>query len=150
MKPASSPMFRRVNHIGIVVNDLAEVRRWLREVFGLSMSRTVDLAEGRIHGEFYPCGDIDIEVIEIGDPEVRRRRLGDGRQARIEHIAVEVDDLGASLSRLTSLGVRTTTPEPRRIGNSLHAWTVEETTGGIAFQLIEQSPRSATGKGTPE
>jgi methylmalonyl-CoA/ethylmalonyl-CoA epimerase len=143
-------MFRRVNHIGIVVNDLAEVRRWLTEVFGLSLSRTVDLPEGRIHGEFYPCGEIDIEVIEIGDPEVRRRRLGDGRQARIEHIAVEVDDLSASLSRLTSLGARTTTPEPRSIGNSLHAWTVEETTGGISFQLIERLPRSATSKGTPE
>jgi methylmalonyl-CoA/ethylmalonyl-CoA epimerase len=144
------PMFRRVNHIGIVVRDLAEVRRWLSEVFGLSLSRTVDLAEGRIHAEFYPCGDIDIELIEISDTEVRRRRLGDGSQARIEHVAVEVDDLGASLSRLTSLGVRTTAAEPRRIGNSLHAWTVEETTGGISFQLIERPPGSATGKASPE
>jgi len=143
-------MFRRVNHIGIVVNDLAEVRRWLTEVFGLSLRRTVDLAEGRIHGEFYPCGDIDIEVIEIGDPETRRRRLGDGRQARIEHIAVEVDNLGASLSQLASLGVRTTTAEPQRIGNSLHAWTVEQTTGGISFQLIERPPASAASKDTAE
>ncbi len=138
MKPAASPMFRRVNHIGIIVADLAEARRWLTEVFGLSLSRSVDVPEGRIHGEFYPCGDIDIEVIEIGDPEVRRRRLGDGNRARIEHIAVEVDDLGASLAQLTALGARTTAREPRRIGNSLHAWTVEETTGGISYQLIEQ------------
>ncbi len=143
-------MFRRVNHIGIIVNDLAEVQRWLTEVFGLSVSRSVDLPEARIHGEFYPCGDIDIEVIEVGDPEARRRRLGDGKLARIEHIAVEVDDLVASLARLISLGARTTTPEPRRIGNSLHAWTVEETTGGISYQLIEQHPKSATSKGSPE
>ena len=146
MTQTASPMFRRVNHIGIVVSDLAEVRRWLTEVFGLSLSRTVDVAEGQIRGEFYPCGDIDIEVIEIGDPEVRRRRLGDGRPARIEHIAAEVDDLGGTLSRLAALGVRTTTPQPRRIGNSLHAWTTEETTGGISFQLIGRLPASAADK----
>jgi methylmalonyl-CoA/ethylmalonyl-CoA epimerase len=143
-------MARRVNHIGIVVNDLAEVRRWLTEVFGLSLSRSVDLPEGRIYAEFYPCGDIDIEVIEIGDPEVRRRRLGEGTRARIEHIAVEVDDLGASLSRLAPLGVRTTTSEPRRIGNSLHAWTVAETTGGISFQFTELSGTPPAGKGATE
>ena len=135
-------MFRRVNHLGVVVADLAEARRWLTEVFGLTLSRSVDLHDGRIHAEFYACGAIDIELIEIGDPEQRRRRLGDGRQARIEHIAVEVDNLGAALARLAALGVKTTSPEPRRVGNTLNAWTVEETTGGISYQLIERILRS--------
>jgi methylmalonyl-CoA/ethylmalonyl-CoA epimerase len=136
MKPAT-PMFRRVNHIGIVVDNLAEARRWLTEAFGLSLGRSVELPEGKIRGEFYTCGEIDIEVIEIGDPEMRRQRLGDGRRARIEHIAVEVDDLGAALARLAPLGVRTTSPTPRRIGKSLHAWTAEETTGGVSYQLTQ-------------
>ena len=139
-------MFRRVNHIGVIVADLAEARRWLAEVFGLSMSRSVELPETRIRGEFYPCGEIDIEVIEIGDPEARRRRLGEGRRARIEHIAVEVDDLRGVLERLAALGVRTTTPEPRRIGNTLTIWTEEDTTGGTSYQLIAKAPDAAAGK----
>jgi len=143
-------MFRRIDHIGVVVDDLAEARRWLTEVFGLSLRRSVDLPDRRIRGEFYTCGDIDIEIIEIGDPEMRRQRLGNGKRARIEHIAVEVDDLGASLARLASLGARTTSPDPRRVGNSLNAWTVEETTGGISYQLIERNAKPTATGGSPE
>ena len=143
MSSGSIPMFQRINHVGVIVGDLEEARRWLGEVFGLPLRRTADLPAGRIHGEFYGCGDVDIEVITIGDPEVRQRRLGNAR-ARIEHIAVEVSDLGAVLNRLAELGVRTTTPEPQRVGNNLVAWTVEETTGGISYQLIEPVVRGAS------
>ena len=147
MTDNSSPMFRRVDHVGVIVDDLAKARRWLTEVFGLPLRRSVDVAEGRIHGEFYGCGNVDIEVLEIGDPEMRRRRLGDGREARIEHIAVEVDNLAAALAHLVSFGVRTTSSEPRRVGNSLSVWTVEETTGGISYQLMERVAEQPAGKG---
>ncbi len=137
-------MIKRIDHIGVVVDDLAEARRWLTEVFGLPLRRSGELAEGRIRTEFYACGDVDIEVLEIGDPEARRRRLGTGK-ARIEHIAVEVDNLGTALARLASFGVRTTSPEPRRVGNRLNMWTVEETSGGISYQLIELTPERSSG-----
>jgi len=146
MTQGPGPMIRRIDHIGVIVNDLAEARRWLVEVFGLPLQRTVELSDGRIRGEFYACGEVDIEVLEIGDPEMRSRRLGDGKQARIEHIAVEVDHLGDALARLAVHGVRTTSPEPRRTGNRLNMWTVEETTGGISYQLIQRLPDPSTGK----
>ncbi len=147
MTPVSRALFRRIDHIGVVVADLADARRWLTEVFGLPLRRTVDLPDARIRGEFYACGDVDIEVLEIGDPETRRRRLGDGTRARIEHIAVEVDDLGASLAHLASRGVRTTAAEPRRVGDTLNVWTVDETTGGISYQLIQRTSGAAAGGG---
>ncbi len=137
-------MFKRIDHIGVVVDDLAEARRWLTEVFGLPLRRSGELAKERIRTEFYACGDVDIEVLEIGDPEARRQRLGTGK-ARIEHIAVEVDHLGTALARLASFGVRTTSPEPRRVGNRLNMWTVEETSGGISYQLIELTPERSGG-----
>lgn len=145
MTPVPRSMFRRIDHVGVIVDNLEEARRWLAEVFGLPLRRSVDVPEGRIHGEFYGCGDVDIEVIEIGDAEARRRRLGERGRARIEHIAVEVDSLANALAQLAPLGVRTTTPEPRRSGNTLSIWTVEETTGGISYQLIERTPGVSAG-----
>ena len=146
MTPVPKQMFRRIDHVGDIVSDLAEARRWLVEIFGLPLQRTVELSDGRVRGGFYACGEVDIEVLEIGDPEMRSRRLGDGKQARIEHIAVEVDHLGDALARLAVHGVRTTSPEPRRTGNRLNMWTVEETTGGISYQLIQRLPDPSTGK----
>lgn len=133
-------MFKRVNHIGVVVADLQEAGRWLGEAFGLPLDRTLELPDRGIRAAFYKCGEVDIEVIEISDPEARRQRLGEGSRARIEHIAVEVENLQAALARLAALGVRTNDPEPRRIGDSLHMWTVAESTGGVSYQLIERGP----------
>jgi hypothetical protein len=67
-------------------------------------------------------------------------------RARIEHIAVEIDDLGVAMARLATLGVRTTAPEPRRVGNTLNVWTVEETTGGISYQLIERTSAAGSSR----
>jgi methylmalonyl-CoA/ethylmalonyl-CoA epimerase len=137
---ANSRQFvQRIDHIGVVVSDLEEGRRWLGDIMGLPAHGSIELREGQIRGELYGCGDVDIEVIEIGDPDVRRRRLGEHRRARIEHIAVVVDDLHAVLGRLAPLGVRITTPEPLQDGNDLTAWTVEETTGGISYQFIQRN-----------
>jgi len=142
MAAAARPMFRRVNHIGVIVENLGESQRWLAEVFGLPLDRAVDLPEGQVHGEFYRCGEVDIEIVHIGDPEERRKRLR-GAKVRIEHIAVEVDDLEGTLGRLRALGVRTTTPQPRRVGNVVTAWTVDETTGGVSYQLMQRDAAGA-------
>jgi methylmalonyl-CoA/ethylmalonyl-CoA epimerase len=131
-------MFRRVDHVGVVVKDIGEARRWLGEIFGLPQRRSLAFPDRQVRAEFYGCGTVDVEVIELGDPEARRLRLGEGVQARIDHIAVEVEDLHATLTALAALGVRTTLPEPRRTNDGLSAWTVAETTGGISYQLIEK------------
>ena len=50
MKPVPRPMFKRVDHIGVVVDGLADARRWITEAFGLPLRRTVDVPDGRIRG----------------------------------------------------------------------------------------------------
>ncbi len=132
-------MFKRVDHVGVVVGNMADAKRWIEEVFGLSFQRAVQVSEGQISAAFYDCGNTQIELLEIGDPELRKRRLGDNTSARIEHIAVEVDDLKEALARLTPLGVRTTASEPRRSGDMLSVWTVAETTGGVSYQLMQRA-----------
>ena len=136
MTAASQPMFRRINHIGVIVEDLGNAQHWLAEIFGMPLNRTADMPEGQIHGEFYRCGEVDIEIVHIGDAEQRRKRLAGGK-VRIEHIAVEVDDLEGTLARLKPLGVTITTPTPRRAGTAMSAWTTEETTGGVSYQLMQ-------------
>lgn len=132
---------KRLDHVGVVVESLDEADRWLGKTFGLPVRRTAEVPEGHIRAVFYQCGDAQIEVLEIGDPEFRRRRLGDGVRARVEHIALEVDDLAEVMAVLAPLGVRTTAPEPRRVGDTLNYWTVAETTGDVAYQFIQKLPR---------
>ncbi|HEV2357584.1 MAG TPA: VOC family protein [bacterium] len=139
MGPLDRTLFRRVDHIGVIVADLDEQKRWLGEIFGLPVTRELNFPETRLKAAFYGCGGVDIEMIQVDDPVVRQKRLGEGNRARIEHIAVEVDDIPAVLKKLAALGVRTTEPEPRKIGDRLNVWTVAETTGGVSYQLIQRT-----------
>ncbi|HXM56856.1 MAG TPA: VOC family protein [Candidatus Dormibacteraeota bacterium] len=128
-------MLKRIDHVGVIVDDLEEAKRFLTDM-GLRFDRDLVLP-GRLRAAFYACGDTQIEIIEVDDPTERVERLGDGR-ARVEHIAFEVDSLSTTLQALRGLGVDTTTPEAVAVGANLNYWTKADTCDGVQYQLIEK------------
>ena len=138
MGPIDRSHFRRIDHIGIILANLDGQKHWLGDVFGLPVTREIDSPQMKLKALFYGCGDVDIEIIQLADANVQRQRLGEGNRARIEHIAIEVDDIQAVMKELAPLGVRTTEPEPRRAGDRLSVWTVAETTGGVSYQFTQR------------
>lgn len=129
-------MFKRTDHIGVVVNDLAEARTFL-EGLGMRLEREQEVPERNVKIAFYRCGDGRIELIEPTTKETRRRRLG-GDQARIEHIGVEVDDVSSAMKAARGPGVELTTSEPVPVGPNLNAWTEPQTSKGLQFQLVQR------------
>jgi methylmalonyl-CoA/ethylmalonyl-CoA epimerase len=130
-------MLKRINHVGVVVDDLEEGQRFLEGVLGLSLQRTAELEDQGLKAAFYRCGEVDIELIEISEPDGRKRRLGANR-ARIEHIAFEVDNLEQTLDLLGRSGVRPNAAEPLKVGDNLNVWTQPETCDGVMYQLIQK------------
>ena len=122
---------KRLDHVGIVVSDIAAASHLLGEQLGLAPESADDRADLRL--AFFDAGDARVELIEPVDPELRAQRLGDDR-ARIEHVAFEVEDLDATLAALEALGIETTAP-PRASHGNRHVWTVAATSGGISFQF---------------
>lgn len=127
-------MLKRIDHVGIVVDDIDQARTFL-DVLGLRRVRDLNIP-GRLTASFYACGGIDIEVIEISEPEERSKRLR-SETARIEHIAIEVDSILAAAQRLQELGVKTQTTSPVQLDKGLNYWTVADTSDGVIYQLIE-------------
>ncbi len=127
-------MLERIDHVGIVVDNLSEARAFL-EALGLQHDRNLEIP-GRLMASFFRCGEIDIEVLEIYEPTERARRLGPER-ARIEHIAVQVDSIVATVDRLRGLGIKTQTSFPVRLDKGLNYWTVADTCDGVVYQLVE-------------
>lgn len=125
----------RIDHVGVVVDDLAEACALLSERFGLEPEQTIDRED--LRAVFFPCGETRIELLEILEPEARKRRLGDGQAARIEHIAFEVDDVAGTLGVLEALGVEPTGPL-QKSGERQTFWTVPSTTDGVMYQFIER------------
>jgi methylmalonyl-CoA/ethylmalonyl-CoA epimerase len=129
-------MLKRLDHVGVIVDDLEEASRFLT---GMGMQHDRDLEiPGRLKASFYSCGDAKVEVIEISEPAERTQRLG-SEKARIEHIAIEVDDLATTVQALEGLGVRTQTTDPIRVGPNINFWTVAETCDGVVYQLLQRA-----------
>jgi methylmalonyl-CoA/ethylmalonyl-CoA epimerase len=131
-------MFKRLDHVGIIVDDLEEAKGFVTAAFGLQLDRELDLPERGVKAAFFQCGEAQIELVEVTDPESRKERLGDGNQARVEHVAIQVENLQEALTSLEKLGVRPTSPEPTRLGNDQHAWTQASTSRGVMYQFIEK------------
>ena len=123
---------RRIDHVGIVVADL-EAHVAQLEALGLSLGRSSDGAES--HAEYFPCGDASVELIEVRDPVIAARRMSEEEQARIEHIAFEVDDLGEVRDLLESRGVEVSWP-PFPSGSAMMIWTTAATSGGVQYQFL--------------
>ncbi len=130
-------MLKRIDHIGVVVEDLDRTSRFL-ESMGMELERAQEVPERGVKIAFYRCGDGLIELIEPMTDEVRQRRLGTGNVARLEHIGVEVDEISTAMKAVQGLGVALTTERPVPVGPNLNAWTEADTSLGVQYQLVER------------
>jgi methylmalonyl-CoA/ethylmalonyl-CoA epimerase len=123
-----------LEHVGIVVDRLGDAQRLIGEVLGLELIRERDLHDHHVRAANYRCGEVELELIEATDPLTRARRLGDG-PARIEHLAFVVDDLDATVDRLTRSGVEVTDVGYMPESDVSFTNTVPETSDGIMLQF---------------
>jgi catechol 2,3-dioxygenase-like lactoylglutathione lyase family enzyme len=136
-------MLKRLHHVGIVVDDLADAKHLLGVTLGLRLVRELEVPLLARRVAFFEVGDAEIEVIEDLDADARQRTLS-GASARIEHVAIEVDSVESVLAGLEGLGVKTDSKGIVRVGSRLNAWTDPSTSDGIMFQLVSSVPDRVT------
>jgi methylmalonyl-CoA epimerase len=108
------PIFKKFDHIGIVVGDLKKAIEELSFFFGLECKEQMAIKEAGIQIAFYPLGAGQMELIEFQkplddvDPIVTRPRAG------VQHVAFQVDDFDETLEELTEKGLRVVRGFPRK------------------------------------
>ena len=135
----------RFDHIGVLTTDLDAACAFARDVLGLGDPISDFRAEEYgLSGVFFGLGAGKLEMLRFDEPG---DRLPAGVTTRIDHIAVEVDDLDAEVERLGAKGVRFQGPldpapltTPVDLRGRRHLWTKPETSGGFMLQLIEAAP----------
>jgi catechol 2,3-dioxygenase-like lactoylglutathione lyase family enzyme len=120
-----------IDHVGYLVRDLdAAVERRTRQ-FGIEVTREVDRPQWTLFG--YYIGQL--EIFTFTDPAVLARRLPEGVDEALDHVAWQVDDLDAAMARFPDArwsgpDLRETVTEPFLLGDVRHIWT-------DGLQLIE-------------
>ena len=131
------------DHVGVLVADLAMAQAFARDVLALGDPvAEFEAPEHGLTGAFYALGEGRLEVLRLAEPG---DRLAPGEPARIDHIAVVVDDLDAEMARLAAEGVRFQGPAkpdaidaPVEMRGRRHLWT-QPATSLVMLQLIERA-----------
>ncbi len=130
---------KRIDHIGVAVNDAGQVARLFCELLGADFAGQEDLASEKLKVFSVAAGDDQIEFFEPTSAEHTVRRFLDKRGNAIHHICIEVDDLDHELRRLKDRGVELVDEKPR-LGAHGHrvAFLHPRSMGGILIELAER------------
>jgi methylmalonyl-CoA/ethylmalonyl-CoA epimerase len=125
-----------LDHVGIFVRDLEAAKRFASETLGLELEREGPQPALGLNTAFFRAGPALIELIEHQDADAGEAQRG-GAQAKIDHLALRVDDLEAARERLASDGGAFDQEDgPIRLGPNDNYFSKAETTHGVRLQLM--------------
>jgi len=100
---------KRLEHIGIAVENLEEAERIFGEVLDRPSYKREQVLGESVLTSFFQAGEAKVELLVPTSEESAIARHLDRRGPGLHHIAFHVDDLEAELERLEGLGYRIVT-----------------------------------------
>ena len=129
-------MIKRINHLGIAVENLEEARRFFRDLFKLPSSEQNNF--GELIFSFIPLEGTQLELLQSTTPEGVITKFIQKNGQGFHHISLEVDDIQAELDRLKAKGIKLVNERPyRNAHNDLVAFIHPKSTYGILIELIQ-------------
>lgn len=129
---------RRIDHIGIAVEDLEAALRPYVEGLGMEVAHEEEVPTEGVRVAMLPIGDTKIELLEPLDPGSAIARFIERRGQGIHHIALAVDDVQAAVDSLKASDVRLIDAEPRPgAGGTKVAFAHPKGFNGVLIELVE-------------
>lgn len=131
-------MTSKVNHIGVAVKSLEASLPFYRDVLGMIFEGIEAVADQKVRVAFLAVGESRIELLEPTAEDSPVARFLEKQGEGIHHIAYQVDDLAATLSKLKADGVRLVDETPRRGAHgTMIAFLHPKASGGVLTELCE-------------
>ncbi|MBC7901645.1 MAG: methylmalonyl-CoA epimerase [Saprospiraceae bacterium] len=132
-------MSMKINHLGIATKDISEALKFWGDALGLENVHTEVVEDQKVRVAMLPIGESRIELLEPTSEDSPITKFLEKRGGGIHHIAVEVDDIEASLAKLKTQGMRLIDENPR-IGaeGCLVAFVHPSSTNGVLLELVQK------------
>lgn len=132
-------MFTRIDHIGIVVNNLDESLKTYCEQLGFRLLERVAIPEQLVEAAFLDAGNGTIELIAPTDSTSGTARYLQNRGEGTHHVCFAVDDIVAALAQLRAQGVRLIDETPRHGVHGLVAFVHPKAAHGMMIELLQKA-----------
>ena len=132
----------KIDHIGIATNGIDDAARFYIESLGLQIEHVEDVASQKVRVAMLPLGESRVELLEPTSEDSPISKFLAKRGPGIHHIAVQVQDIRASMAELKEKGARLIDEQPRTgAGGCLVAFIHPSSTGGVLLELVEHPQR---------
>ena len=128
----------KINHLGIATKGIDEALKFWSDALGLENVHTEIVENQKVRVAMLPIGESRIELLEPTSEDSPISKFLEKRGGGIHHIAVEVEDIEASLAKLKERGMRLIDESPR-IGaeGCLVAFVHPSASNGVLLELVQ-------------
>ena len=130
----------RIEHLGIAVQNIAEVLPYYTDVLGLEFYKEEVVEDQKVKTAFLKVGEVKIELLEPTCPESTIQKFLDNGGRGIHHVAFKVEDgVTEALAQCDANGIRLIDKTPRGGADGLKiAFLHPKSTCGILTELCEE------------
>ena len=130
---------RKIEHIGIAVNDLGASNLLFEKLFGTPPYKQEEVISEGVKTSFFMNGPNKIELLEATNPQSTIAKFLEKKGEGIHHIAFDVDDIIAEMARLKKEGfVVLNETQKKGADNKLVAFLHPKTTNGVLIELCQE------------
>ncbi|MFN2291785.1 MAG: methylmalonyl-CoA epimerase [Anaerolineae bacterium] len=130
----------RIDHIGIVVEDLEAALHVYETALGLPLAQISEVPDQQVKVAFMPLGESNVELVQPTSDDTGVARFLEKRGEGIHHVCIQVDAIEAALERLKAHEVPLIDEKPRQGAHGRVAFVHPKGTHGVLIELVEHDP----------
>lgn len=129
----------KIEHIGIAVTNLEQSNLIFEKLFGAPAYKFEEVASEGVKTSFFKMGPNKIELLEATHSESPIAKFIEKKGEGIHHIAFEVVDIFAEITRLKAEGFVVVNEIPKQgADNKLVAFLHPKGTNGVLIELCQE------------
>jgi methylmalonyl-CoA/ethylmalonyl-CoA epimerase len=131
-------VFGRIDHIGVAVEEIDAAIALYRDSFEMELAHRETVESQGVEAVLLDVGDGHVELLAPLGPDTPVGKFMAKNGAGLHHVAYAVDDIDATLEKLSAAGLRLIDSEARAgIRDSRVALLHPRFTGGVLTEIVE-------------
>lgn len=129
---------KKIEHLGIAVKDLAAANNTYAALLGVEHYKIETVESEGVETSFFKVGESKIELLAATHEDSPIAKFIAKRGEGIHHIAFEVEDIRAEMTRLKAEGFVLLNEEPKKgADNKLVAFLHPKSSHGVLVELVQ-------------
>ncbi len=129
----------KIEHIGIAVKNVRAANLVFEKILGVGAYKEEHVLTEQVNTSFFQVGESKIELLEATAEESPIAKFIAKKGEGIHHLAFEVEDIAAEMTRLKQEGFVLLNEVPKRgADNKLVCFVHPKETNGVLIELCQQ------------